>query len=174
MKDVVSYARKKGFFSGKDAEFDFADAYCPADVGGVLWFGNDDAHMITYTPVYCSSLRSPACYNDPAASDVDFSWDSAFWVCNWVSNMTYQRYSKLFPDVRKVRGELQDRYVQAQNEVDRKALGMSDAAARAEVDGKFLTTEEGRGVAPLREGYPDSYRRVIAEMTGDRYLSPVK
>jgi len=31
--DVVSFAREKGYFKGKDAEFSFADAYAPADFG---------------------------------------------------------------------------------------------------------------------------------------------
>lgn len=30
-KDVISFAREKGFFSGKDAEFSFSQAYAPAD-----------------------------------------------------------------------------------------------------------------------------------------------
>jgi len=30
-KDVISFARKMGYFSGKDADFDFANAYAPAD-----------------------------------------------------------------------------------------------------------------------------------------------
>jgi Dipeptidase len=33
--DVISFARKKGFFQGEDAEFSFCDAYCPADWSGL-------------------------------------------------------------------------------------------------------------------------------------------
>lgn len=32
-KDVISFARDKGWFTGKDAEFSFADTYSPADFG---------------------------------------------------------------------------------------------------------------------------------------------
>ncbi len=32
--DVVEFARKKGYFEGKDADFDFSAAYCPLDFGG--------------------------------------------------------------------------------------------------------------------------------------------
>lgn len=32
-KDVISFAREKGFFSGRDEEFSFADAYAPLDFG---------------------------------------------------------------------------------------------------------------------------------------------
>ena len=35
--------------------------WLPDEVGGILWYGNDDAHMVTYTPVYCSATRIPTC-----------------------------------------------------------------------------------------------------------------
>lgn len=36
-KDVISFAKEKGFFSGKDADFSFADAYAPADFGALRY-----------------------------------------------------------------------------------------------------------------------------------------
>lgn len=33
--DVITFAREKGYFSGKDADFDFAAAYNPLDFGGI-------------------------------------------------------------------------------------------------------------------------------------------
>lgn len=32
-KDMISFARKRGYFSGKDEDFSFADAYCEHDAG---------------------------------------------------------------------------------------------------------------------------------------------
>ena len=34
-KDVISFAREKGYFNGKDQDFSFADAYAPADFGAL-------------------------------------------------------------------------------------------------------------------------------------------
>ena len=36
-KDVITFARKQGFFDGKDADFSFADAYAPADFGALRY-----------------------------------------------------------------------------------------------------------------------------------------
>ncbi|MBQ5896123.1 MAG: C69 family dipeptidase [Bacteroidaceae bacterium] len=36
-KDVIKFARKMGYFDGKDEDFDFAAAYCPADFGGLRY-----------------------------------------------------------------------------------------------------------------------------------------
>ncbi len=35
--DVISFAREKGFFTGKDEEFSFRDAYCPIDFENVRY-----------------------------------------------------------------------------------------------------------------------------------------
>ena len=55
-------------------------ANLPDAVGGVLWFGLDDANMIAFTPVYCCSTRIPDCYSDKNGDCVTFSRDSAFWI----------------------------------------------------------------------------------------------
>lgn len=36
-KDVISFAKEKGYFNGKDVEFSFADAYAPADFGALRY-----------------------------------------------------------------------------------------------------------------------------------------
>ena len=36
-KDVIDFAREKGYFNGKDEDFSFADAYAPADFGALRY-----------------------------------------------------------------------------------------------------------------------------------------
>lgn len=94
----------------------------PDAVGGVLWYGNDDPNMVAYTPVYCCVNTIPECYAAETANDVTFSWKSAFWVCNWVANMTYPRYSQLFPALRSTRDELENGFVKQQAVIEQKAM----------------------------------------------------
>lgn len=101
----------------------------PNNIGGVLWFGNDDANMIAYTPIYCASTRRPVCYNTPGADEVTFSFQNAFWMCNWVANMVYPRYSALFPDLEAVRDTLEANFLARQAEVEAKAAKMTTEAA---------------------------------------------
>ncbi len=98
--------------------------WLPREIGGVLWFGNDDANMIAYTPIYCSTTVQPECYNTPGADGTTFSFKNAFWVCNWVSNMVYPRYSMLFPSLQQVRDRLESKYLSNQPEIEKKALAM--------------------------------------------------
>lgn len=96
-------------------------AWLPREIGGVLWFGNDDGNMVAYTPVYCCTTKQPECYNTPGADALTFSDKNAYWVCNWVSNMVYPRYSQLFPDLAAVRDSLERSYFAQQPEVERVA-----------------------------------------------------
>lgn len=97
-------------------------SFLPDCIGGVLWFGHDDAKMVAYTPVYCCATSVPDCYTKKYGDDVTFSFKSAFWVCNWISNMVYPRYSLLFPDLEKKRDELEKHYFDKQKSVEEAAL----------------------------------------------------
>ena len=99
-------------------------SWLPREIGGVLWFGNDDGNMIAYTPIYCGNTVQPECYNTPGADAVTFSMKNAYWVCNWVSNMVYPRYSMMFPSLKTVRDSLEASYFANQAAVEAKAKEM--------------------------------------------------
>lgn len=99
-------------------------SWLPRQVGGVFWFGNDDANMVAFTPIYCSMTERPACYNTPNADAVTFSMDNAYWVCNWVSNMVYPRYNALFPALKARRDKLDSQYLSMQKEIEQKAMAV--------------------------------------------------
>ena len=99
-------------------------SWLPREIGGCMWWGNDDGNMIAYTPIYCGNTVQPKCYNTPDANDVTFSMDNAFWVCNWVSNMVYPRYSQMFPSLKAVRDSLENSYFANQKAIEERALQM--------------------------------------------------
>ena len=106
-------------------------SWLPREIGGVLWFGNDDGNMVAYTPIYCGNTIQPECYNTPGADAVTFSDKNAYWVCNWVSNMVYQRYSQMFPALKEVRDSLEQSYFVEQKQIEDHAsqLYANDKAA---------------------------------------------
>ena len=95
-------------------------SWLPREIGGVLWFGNDDANMVAYTPIYCGNTVQPTCYNTKGADAVTFSSENAFWICNMVSNMVYPRYSQLFPELKVVRDSLEASYFASQETFEKK------------------------------------------------------
>ena len=105
-------------------------ASLPREVGACFWFGNDDGNMVAYTPMYSCMTRRPKCFAGEGADDVTFSMDNAYWVCNWVSNMVYPRYSMMFPSLQAVRDSLDASYDRLQPEIEAKALALPTADER--------------------------------------------
>ncbi len=99
-------------------------SWLPREIGGLFWFGNDDGNMVAYTPIYCGNTVQPECYNTPGADAVTFSDKNAFWVCNWVSNMVYPRYSQMFPTLMETRDSLERSYFALQKGVEEQALNL--------------------------------------------------
>lgn len=118
-------------------------SWLPREIGGVLWFGNDDANMVTYTPVYCGNTTQPTCYNTKGADAVTFSADNAFWLCNMVSNMVYPRYSQLFPELKAVRDSLETSYFANQTSIEKQAadLYQTDKAAALKLLNNYSNTK---------------------------------
>lgn len=94
----------------------------PDAIGGVLWFGLDDANMTVFTPVYCNTDKVPYPYQQGHGDCVTFSWDSAFWIYNWVADMIRPRYNLMVEDMRTVQNSLEDTYAQAQEGIESTAL----------------------------------------------------
>ncbi len=112
-------------------------AWLPREIGGVIWFGNDDANMVPYVPVYCGNTAPPKCFDDPDADDVTFSENSAYWVSNWVSNMVYPRYAQMFHEVEKKRDWLDSLYQSAQYDLEQDAIVKYAESPKEAVD--YLT-----------------------------------
>ena len=105
-------------------------SWLPNHIGGVLWYANDDANMVALTPLYCCLQQVPDCFSPATADCFHFSFRSAYWVQNWVSNMVYYRYCDLFPELKAVRDRLEKDYRSLQTDVERKAAAMPEAEAR--------------------------------------------
>jgi dipeptidase len=105
-------------------------SYLPDAVGGVMWFGTDDANMVVFTPVYCCATTVPDCYKECYADPVVFSWKSSFWVFNWVSNMIYPKYSMVIDDMRGVQGELERRIYEQSKVAEADALAVISSSPK--------------------------------------------
>ncbi len=93
-------------------------SWLPNPIGGVLWFGVDDTYCTVYVPMYCGIKEAPKPFAVGTGNWNEFSWDSAFWTFNFVSNYTYSRWSDMIVDVQKVQRELEGKFLAEQDEVD--------------------------------------------------------
>ncbi|MCU0241329.1 MAG: C69 family dipeptidase [Vicinamibacteria bacterium] len=173
-------------------------AALPNPIGGILWFGLDDTFLTVYTPMYCGNRAVPRTFATGVASMSEFSWDSAFWVFNWVSNFTYSRYSDMIVDVQKVQREIEAQFIADQPEVERAAIALYQQAPELARD--YLTrysAEQGDRVTarwrklgerllvkymdgnvknergePGHPPYPEAWYRRIVKEKGDAIRAP--
>ena len=170
-------------------------SWLPDPIGGVFWFGVDDTYSTVYNPMYCGIERVPEPYAVGTADFQNFSWDSAFWVFNWVSNYAYSRYSDMIRDIQVVQRDLEGSYLADQQRIDEAALALYEQSPRLAVD--YITEYSCRvgneTIARWRKlgedllvrymdgnvkdelghvthpSYPESWYRKIVEETGDHF-----
>ena len=99
-------------------------SWLPNPVGGVLWFGVDDANTCVYVPMYCGIKEVPECFRHGNGNLLEFSWTSAFWIHNWVANMAYSRYNWMIKDIRPLQQEIETAFNTRQPAIDKTASEM--------------------------------------------------
>lgn len=75
--------------------------WLPDPIGGILWFGVDDAATSALTPIFCSTAEVPWCFSEENGSMLEYSDTSAFWIFNRVAQFAYLRYDIIGTAVRK-------------------------------------------------------------------------
>lgn len=99
----------------------------PDWLGGILWFGIDDAAATTYVPMYCGMTRVPHSYAVGNGDLLTYSETAAFWAFSFVSNFSYLRYNVMMEDVRKVQSELEDKFINEVATIDAAAIALNKA-----------------------------------------------
>lgn len=82
-------------------------SWLPDPIGGIFWFGVDDASTTVFTPMYCGITEVPECFKVGNGDMVTYSPTSAFWLFNLVANMCYSRYDAMSIDAIKVQSKLE-------------------------------------------------------------------
>ena len=174
-------------------------SWLPNPIGGVFWVGMDDTFSTVYAPMYCGIRQVPASFAKGTGDFSRFSWDSAFWVFNFVANYAYSRYADMIWDIQAVQRELEGKFFAVQPELEAAAARPVQALARAgprppdrlqrasegeavvkrwKKLGEFLIWKYLDGNVRDSQGnvthppYPKEwYQRIIKE-TGDRFRVP--
>lgn len=124
--DSVEYCNERPI-STQQTGFSFVSqsrAWLPNEIGGVLWFGVDDAAQSVYYPVYVGNTTVPESMKVGNGDLLNFTWDSSFWIHNWVSNMVYSRYSDKIVHVNELQDKLESSFEKQQPEIEKQALAL--------------------------------------------------
>lgn len=99
---------------------------------GILWFGCDDANTSVLMPMHTSLTEVPEQVRVGNGDLLTFSWTSAFWLMNWVANMTYSKYDGMIVDVRAAQQSLESRMDAAVAEFDKVLANIPDPVRRSQ------------------------------------------
>jgi dipeptidase len=99
-------------------------SWLPDEIGGIFWFGVDDAASTVFVPMYSSITKVPEAYARGNGSMMEFTFDAAFWVFNLVSNFAYTRYNLIHPEIRAEQTKLEWKFLEETKEMDKKALAL--------------------------------------------------
>jgi dipeptidase len=168
-------------------------ATLPDPIGGVFWYGLDNTYTCCYVPLYCGIDAVPHPYTIGTLSQ--FSWESAWWVFNFVSNYANLKYSYMLPEIQAVQAELEGEFLALQPvvEMTAAALGKSDSAlmiryltdysashaeevvARWKALGERLMTKYNDGYVkddkgkPKERGYPEGWLREVIKSRPNQF-----
>jgi len=98
--------------------------WLPDAVGGIYWFTPDDPYTSCFLPLYCGIDALPQAYTRGTYDE--YSSDSAWWTFNLVSNLTYDRWSRIVPDVLAEQQEHEQWFLQRQAAVDQAATALAE------------------------------------------------
>lgn len=136
----------------------------PDAVGGVLWFGTDDANTSVYMPFYCSMTEVPHEVKPGNGDLLTFSPTANFWMTNWVANQAYNRYDLMIPDIRKVQGSLEKKYIDGRKEKEKELIRLYEQGDLVGLENAV----NAEGAAIAKEA-TDAYRD-LAQFLLIRYL----
>lgn len=111
--------QQTGFWFVGQARCDYPDV-----VGGILWFGTDDAATSYLTPIYANTNEVPECFKEGNGNMLSYSPTSSFWMNNRISNACYKMYNIMAPYVRERIDKFENEQMEKVRQIDNQALDL--------------------------------------------------
>ena len=113
-------------------------SWLPNEIGGIFWFGVDDASATCYAPFYCGMNRVPEIFEVGNGDLLTYSSTSAFWAFSFVSNFSYLRYNLMMTDVKALQTKMENKYTNEVLSIDKAALSLLENGSM-EIARDFIT-----------------------------------
>lgn len=197
--DSVEYGWERPV-STQQTAFSFVSqsrSWLPNPIGGVYWYGLDDTYSTCYVPLYCGIDTVPRSFT--VGSLDKFSWESAWWVFNFVANWTNLKYSYMMPEIQAVQRDIEGTFLDLQPLIEKSSVDLATSnpklltryltyysvsqaeqvVSRWKELGEYLITKYNDGYVkdengrPTEKGYPESWLREVIKSRPDQFRLPV-
>lgn len=143
-------------------------AELPNEIGGLTWFGWDDAYTSCYFPLYMGMSEIPDCCQ---SGNIDrYDPNSSWWIFNFVANYAYGRFSEVFPDIRKVQEELESHFLKLQPAIEKTALSLS--RSDPELMRAYLNDYSNMGILKVHNRWNKLANEIIVKFNNGYIRSP--
>jgi dipeptidase len=146
--------------------------WLPDPIGGILWFGLDDASCSVYMPMYGSITKAPRTMERGNGAMMRWSDDAAFWVFNQVSNFAYTRWNIIYPEVIDKIHTLEKEFVTLTPVIDQQALELYNADPNLAVN--YLTNYSTQLGDRVTYEWKDFYRYLFMRFMDGNIKEPVE
>ncbi len=109
--------QQTGFWFVGQARSEYPDV-----IGGILWFGTDDAATSYVTPIYSNTNKVPDCFKQGNGDLLTYSRHASFWINNRITNACYRMYNIMAPFVRERIDKFENEQMEKVRQNDAKAL----------------------------------------------------
>lgn len=96
-------------------------SWLPNPIGGIHWFGVDDAACSVYAPMYSCITQAPRTFERGNGAMMRWSDDAAFWAFNQVSNFAYSRWNLINPEIAEKQKGFENEFVALTPMIDARA-----------------------------------------------------
>ena len=126
-----------------------------AEIGGIIWWGVDDAASTVYCPMYTCMTEIPLCYRVGNGSMMEWSDTAGFWIFNQVSNWAYTKYDYIHPEIEAKQAEYEGTWVKSVQNINTNAAEIyaKDPAEAVKFLTKYSNTEAMRLCADWKVFY---------------------
>ncbi len=198
--DSVEYAWERPI-STQQTAYSFVSqsrSWLPNPIGGVFWYGVDDTYSTCYIPLYCGIDTVPRSFTIGRRDN--FSWESAWWVFNFVANWANLKYSYMMPEIQAVQRDIEETFLDLQPLIEKSCVDLATSnpklltrylthysvsqaeqvVSRWKELGEYLITKYNDGYIkeenerPQEKGYPEGWLREVIKSRPDQFRLPIK
>jgi dipeptidase len=142
-------------------------SWIPNNLGGIIWFGVDDASSTVYAPMYTCMIRIPECYAVGNGNMMTWSETAGFWVFNQVTNFAYTRYNIIHPEIAEKQAGYEARYIKEIEKIDAEAQKYFAQEPRRSIE--YLTEFSTHTANTLVKEWRDFYHYLFVKyMDGNK------
>ena len=131
-------------------------------IGGIIWFGVDDADNCVYCPMYTCMTTIPECFREGNGSMTEWSETSAFWTFNQMSNWAYTKYDYIHPEIRKKQQQMETNWVEkAIPDLDKRVFAIKGREAQVKELTQFSCNQANKMTQAWKQFYQELFMKYV-------------